>query len=86
MHVHVHTVLRETVTFLTFFCTCTCVRNIYHPLCFSPVYIAADSRDIHSVNPYMIPSNSENLQNPSPGMHQILFSVELSRAFIHEVL
>ena len=33
----------------------------------------------------MIPSDTENLQDPSPGMHQILFSVEMSRAFIQEV-
>ena len=38
------------------------------------------------INPYMIPSNTADLQSPSDGMHQALFTIEYSKRFIHEVL
>lgn len=36
-------------------------------------------------NPYKIPCNMGDLQPPSDGMHQALFTIEHSKRFIHEV-
>lgn len=36
-------------------------------------------------NPYMLPSQREDLQPPSDGMHQALFAIDHSKRFIKEV-
>lgn len=44
-----------------------------------------DPAEEPQTNPYMIPSNAEDLQRPSDGMHQALFTIECSKRFIREV-
>ena len=44
-----------------------------------------DPREEPQLNPYMIPSQISDLQTPSDGMHQALFTIEHSKRFIKEV-
>ena len=44
-----------------------------------------DAGEEPQVNPYMIPTNPADLQPPSDGMHQALFTIEHSMRFIREV-
>ncbi len=44
-----------------------------------------DPSEEPQTNPYMIPSNADDLQRPSDGMHQALFTIERSKRFIREV-
>lgn len=42
--------------------------------------------DMSVMNPYMLPSQRGDLQPPSDGMHQALFTIDHSKRFIKEVL
>ena len=44
-----------------------------------------DPKEEPQLNPYMIPSQISDLQTPSDGMHQALFTIEHSKRFIKEV-
>ena len=44
-----------------------------------------DPKEEPQLNPYMIPSQISDLQVPSDGMHQALFTIEHSKRFISEV-
>ena len=44
-----------------------------------------DPKEEPQLNPYMIPSQISDLQVPSDGMHQALFTIEHSKRFIREV-
>lgn len=44
-----------------------------------------DPKEEPQFNPYMIPSKISDLQVPSDGMHQALFTIDHSKRFIREV-
>ena len=45
----------------------------------------AEPTDSPKINPYMLPSQRGDLQPPSDGMHQALFTIDHSKRFIKEV-
>ena len=45
----------------------------------------ADTNDSIPLNPYMVPAKRSDLQSPSDGMHQALFTIDNSKRFMREV-
>ena len=52
---------------------------------FSVFESEADANDSVPLNSYMVPAKRTDLQSPSDGMHQALFTIDNSKRFIREV-
>jgi len=52
---------------------------------FSMFESEADTSETIPLNPYMVPAKRGDLENPSDGMHQALFTIDNSKRFIREV-